>query len=112
MVQNKNEDLMSRISDTNSRISALESHFSTKSMHFSEAIDEMKRQSIMQSKHQDALNLILSKIFPREYSIVTGDTSVSSEPAAGQTSTSSLQANSLNASIEASGSDRAAGNGS
>jgi hypothetical protein len=63
-------------------------------------------------KHQDALNLILSKIFPREHSIVTGDTSVSSEPAGGQTSTSSLQANSLNASIEAGGSDRAAGNGS
>lgn len=72
---------MSRISDTNSRISTLESHFSTMSMQFSEAINEMRRQSVMQTKHQDALNLILSKIFSNDQSIVTGNTSVFSEPA-------------------------------
>ena len=101
---------MSRISDNNSRISALESHFSNMSMQFSEAIDEMRRQSIMQTKHQDALNLILSKLFSQDQSVVTGtQCSVPSGPAGEQTFTSSLQANPLTASTEAGGSARAAG---
>jgi hypothetical protein len=112
-VQHKNEDIMSRISDNNSRISALESHFSNMPMQFSEAIDEMRRQSIMQTKQQDALNLILSRRFPQDQSAITGSNSpVSSEPTGGQSSASSFQDNPLTASPEAGGSDRAAGHGS
>jgi hypothetical protein len=66
-VQNKSDDILSRNSDNNSRISALESHFSNMPMQFSEAIEEMRRQSAMQTKHQDALHLILSKLFPHDF---------------------------------------------
>jgi hypothetical protein len=110
---NKNDDLISRISDNNSRISALESHFSTMSMQFTEAIEEMRRQSDMQSKHHDALNLILSRIYPSQHTVVTGiQSSVSSDTAGEQPSTSSIQANPLNVLPEAGGSSRAAGHGS
>lgn len=112
-IQNRSDDLMSRISDNNSRISALESHFSTMSMQFSEAIDEMKRQSVMQTKHNDALSLILSKLFPSTDPNNTGNSiAVAGVPAGEQSFTSSLQANSLNASPEAGGTQSAAGHGS
>ncbi len=104
---------MSRISDTDSGISTLESHFSSMSMQFSEAIEEMKRQAVLQMKHHDPLNLILSKLFPIEQSNSTGNSIAdSSAPAGEQSPTSSLQANSLNALLDASGSNQAAGHGS
>jgi hypothetical protein len=65
-VLNRNDDIMSRILDNNSRISALESHFSNMSMQFSEAIEEMRRQSVMQTHQQDTLNLPFKTSDPRE----------------------------------------------
>ncbi len=115
-VQNKNDDIMSRILDNNSRISDLESHFSTMSTQFSEALEEMKRQSILQSKHNDALSLILTKLFPDNQGFPQPDAGSSingsGETVAGQVPTSSLQANSLMTSYEAGNSKGAAGHGS
>jgi hypothetical protein len=112
-LHNKNDDLISRISDNNSRISALESHFSTMSMQFTEAIEEMRRQSDMQSKHHDTLNLLLSRIFSSEQMVVTGiQSSVSSDTAGELPSTSSVQANPLNVLPEAGDSPRATDHGS
>jgi hypothetical protein len=87
------------------------------SMQFSEALDEMKRQSILQTKHHDALTLILSKLFPEKNSTLQTDagpdTNIeSSTTAGGQSSTSSHQVNSLSTLYEAGGSDGAAGHSS
>jgi hypothetical protein len=115
LVQGKNEDIMSRLSDNNSRISALESHFSNMSAQFSEALGEMKRQSMLQTQHQDALALILSKLLPERQvtqPIDSGPTNGPKVTEGGQHPTSSTQANPLSSTMTAGGSDGVAGHGS